>query len=689
MRNLALVILTQVITAAAFASWGGLRAAADGQDWPHWRGPTRDGITGEDSGFDRGVWPPKNPLWERNVGSGASSPLVVGARVYVLGWRDGRDHLACLEAATGSELWTTSYACPEYGRHATGDQGLYSGATSTPEYDPQTGYLYTLSTDGDLHGWDTNQRGRAVWRLNLYEAFDVSRRKKIGRSGQRDYGYTTSPLVHGDWLIVEVGASQGNLIAFDKRTGARRWSSASHDQAGHTGGPVPMTVAGVPCAAVLTLSHLLVVRLDRGREGTTVAEYPWETEFANNIATPAVSGDCVLVTSGYNHDALCKLKISLDGATKLWQQPYFSQVCSPTIREGRIYWVWNKPTCLDWETGSLVWQGPSRFGDAGSSILTSDGRWIFFAGRGELVLAETAGRSPREYRELARTGPIADDDVWPHAVLSHGRLYLKDRRGSLGCYALTSKSPAPATTAETPPEAAPPAPDRKTPVALTRWPGEAPGLVAAWKRGMGDRVLDASGKPSAAWRLEPRGAARIGPSGTLELSGGAILVRGVDETLFGQCRRTSELGVEIRFASHAANQTGPARVISFSSDPYSRNFTLGQEADRLLFRLRTPNTGENGMSPQTDLVSVAAHKAYHVVVSYRPGELVCYVDGKQVASTSQVQGDFRNWSPQHLLLGGEWEGDRPWLGAVERWAVYSRFIGAEEARQRSALAKTR
>ena len=77
-----------------------------------------------------------------------------------MGWQGGEDHVRCLEAKTGKPVWTVSYKCPQYGRHATGDEGAYSGPTSTPEYDIATGYLYTLSCDGDLNCWDAGAGGK-------------------------------------------------------------------------------------------------------------------------------------------------------------------------------------------------------------------------------------------------------------------------------------------------------------------------------------------------------------------------------------------------------------------------------------------------------------------------------------------------------------------------------------------------
>jgi len=202
-------------------------------DWPHWRGAGRNGVVVEDSGWDRGAWPLGKPAWTRDVGQGSTSPLVVGGKLYTLGSTGAADRVVCLDAATGKTLWTQMYRCPLYGRRSMGDKGMYSGPSATPEIDTATGYLYTLSTDGDLNCWDTAAKGRRVWGLNLYDRYSVPRRARVGRSGQRDYGYTCAPLVWKDWLIVEVGAEEAAVIAFDNRTGREVWRSQARDSAGH------------------------------------------------------------------------------------------------------------------------------------------------------------------------------------------------------------------------------------------------------------------------------------------------------------------------------------------------------------------------------------------------------------------------------------------------------------------------
>jgi len=412
------------------------------QDWPTWRGPHRNDIVTEPSGWGDAGWPLKDPAWTAGVGNGGTSPLVVGGRLYTMGWVKDRIQVLCLDAATGKELWTASYPSPAYGRNHMGDEDSYSGPTATPEFDPATGYLYTLGPDGDLHCWNTRESGARVWNVNLSDACKVEKRPHVGAE-QRDYGFITAPLIQGDALIVQVGAPDGTVIAMSKTTGARKWVSECRDPAGHAGGMTPMRVDGVPCLAVLTLRNLLVLRLDAGREGKTVALYPWTTDFGNNIATPAVQDSDVLITSEYNHKAICRVHVTLSGASKVWEKPFSSKVCSPVIYQGHIYVAWQKLRCLDFATGEQKWEG-GDFGDAGSCIVTADGKLIVWGGTGRLSLVQTAETSPDRYAELARTVRIFMATAWPHVVLSDGRLFCKDRNGNLKCFQVRDpKAPPP------------------------------------------------------------------------------------------------------------------------------------------------------------------------------------------------------------------------------------------------------
>lgn len=403
------------------------------EDWPHWRGLQSNAVTSETSGWEADAWPLGEPAWKINVGDGATSPIVAGDRVYTMGWKENTDTVYCLDATTGTQIWKQSYPCPRYGRHHRGNEHLYGGPSPTPSYDRATHLLYSLSNDGHLNCWDTSANGRRMWTLNLYDAYGVIQRPDAG-GGLEDYGFVTSPLIHGPWIIVEAGDDEGNLMAFDKLSGVRRWVSECKDPAGHTGGPAPMTVEGVPCIVVLTLRRLLVVRVDQGHEGQTVASHDWQTHHSQNIPTPGVSGEHVVVTTNYNMNKMVKLKISLQGAMVVWEKKHVSKVCGAVIHNNHIYLAWRQVRCIDFTTGEQKWEG-GNFGEEGSCLATRDGRLIVLGNR-KVALVETADRSPQVYKELSVRSDIGADTFWPHVVLAGSRLYVKNKLGDLSCFRL-------------------------------------------------------------------------------------------------------------------------------------------------------------------------------------------------------------------------------------------------------------
>jgi outer membrane protein assembly factor BamB len=408
-------------------------------DWPHWRGPHRDSKVDEPSGWKDNAW--KLPeRWRRNVGEGSTTPAVIDDRLYTLGWRDQQDSVVCIDVERGEPVWSASYPAPRHARHSEGDEGLYFGPTSSPEFDPDTKFLYTLGCDGPLICWDTTRGGEVVWQRNLYDDFQMPKRPGNGERRNRhvrDYGYTTAPLVHGDWLIVEVGAPSGSVRAFDKRTGDSIWASEYDNFAGHCGSPVVASIEGKSCLLVFAQFELVAMSLSPGAEGKTLATYPWKSEYANNILTPTVKGDRVLICSYHSHEriskpALCRLRLTQQGFQRDWEQPIGSHIGSPVIHKDRIYLAGPRLYCLDWESGETVWEG-ANFNYGASCVLTGDERLILLGNRGELLLAESAVRSPEEFTRLASRKSLSGKDLWSHVILAGGRVFCKDVSGNLLC----------------------------------------------------------------------------------------------------------------------------------------------------------------------------------------------------------------------------------------------------------------
>ncbi len=86
-------------------------ATVRADDWPQWRGPSRDGVWRE-AGILEAL--PRDGLkvrWRARIGSGYSGPVVAKGRVYVTDHRTGPEveRVLCFDEATGKPLWVHSY----------------------------------------------------------------------------------------------------------------------------------------------------------------------------------------------------------------------------------------------------------------------------------------------------------------------------------------------------------------------------------------------------------------------------------------------------------------------------------------------------------------------------------------------------------------------------------------------------
>ncbi len=223
------------------------------------------------------------------------------------------------------------------------------------------------------------------------------------------------------------------------------------------------------------------------------------------------------------------------------------------------------------------------------------------------------------------------------------------------------------------------------------WPGTMQGLVWLWDNGQAkNEVLAADGSKPSICRITLRGLARSTSSFGAQLDGGWFEAEeGAGKRVSERCRSTNQFALEALVTSDRLGQSGPARIVTQSRDAGSRNFSLAQEGDQLVLRLRAADTDGNGTSKQQNLSRIEAGRTYHVLVSYRPGLLACFVDGKETLISREIGGDLSNWEPMPLLAGDENNGGRNWDGSLEAIAIYDRFIGAQEAahRYRSAAAR--
>ncbi|MFZ1027060.1 MAG: VanZ family protein [Limnoraphis robusta] len=120
--------------------------------------------------------------------------------------------------------------------------------------------------------------------------------------------------------------------------------------------------------------------------------------------------------------------------------------------------------------------------------------------------------------------------------------------------------------------------------------------------------------------------------------------------LIEKLRETSEFTISLKVATVNLQQTGPARIISLSGSPYERNFTLGQEKTDLIFRLRTPMTGDNGSNPELLIRDVFRDKnPHHIIVTYVGSRVRIYIDKVQNYYTFELAPVINFFQLTHLL----------------------------------------
>ncbi|MEX0887256.1 MAG: LamG-like jellyroll fold domain-containing protein [Phycisphaeraceae bacterium] len=222
------------------------------------------------------------------------------------------------------------------------------------------------------------------------------------------------------------------------------------------------------------------------------------------------------------------------------------------------------------------------------------------------------------------------------------------------------------------------------------WPGDTTELRFLWENADStNQIIGPDGRAGVTSRVTARGLAHYGRFHEMVLTGdGAFVAQDVNDELLAAAQAANELTLEALITPAHLDQAGPARILTFSSTTSSRNFTLGQERDKLVLRLRTPQTGDNGL-PAVELATLEPGRPHHVLVSYRAGLLTAYLDGEQVLSTLAVRGGFDNWDDQHLLFGDEHRGGRGWAGRLEGVAILTRAVDAEEAARRHRLYRDR
>lgn len=212
------------------------------------------------------------------------------------------------------------------------------------------------------------------------------------------------------------------------------------------------------------------------------------------------------------------------------------------------------------------------------------------------------------------------------------------------------------------------------------WPATRDGLVFLWESGDAPNLLfDPELGAEAAVTLTARGRAQLDPAFAMQPAGGRFEVPEADSNRVCQdCKRTYEMTLEMVLTP--ASPPPRRAVILTSASKSRRNFVLEQQGQSLVLGLRMKSRGEEAI-PKVSLMDLPETRQSHVVVTYSPGRIETYLDGRSVTTEDSITGGFFHWRPAPLIFGSDWNGKNPWRGTLEGVAIYSRALSSHEVEE--------
>lgn len=392
-----IILFKSLLLATLYGFFPSLGGAAD---WPHWRGPTRDGVSPDAGVLD--AWPQEGPtvLWRTPLGEGFSSITVSQGQLFTMFAAGDDEFVVSLRASDGGEVWRLR-------ADASFTESRGNGPRSTPTVDGDR--VYAVSANGRLYALDKKD-GRQIWTIDLKERFG----SKIP-----SWGYAASPLIEGNLLLLPVGGTEGNAIAaLDKQSGETIWTAYS-DGLSYSS-PIPVTFNDVRQILFLTEKNLISVA---PADGQIYWTYPWKDTI--NITTPIlIPDDRIYISAAYDKGAaMLAMQMAQDsvGIEELWQSRGMKNwINSSILYENHLYGFDSSIfKCIDVDSGEEKWK--TRGFERGSLVLAGNHLIVLGEG-GELALVEA---TPLEYREKALV-QILEGKCWTSPTLVDGRLYLRN-----------------------------------------------------------------------------------------------------------------------------------------------------------------------------------------------------------------------------------------------------------------------
>lgn len=406
--------------------------ATNAADWPSFRGPQGNGVS-EDSKAPLQWTIVKNVKWSAKLPQASNgSPIVSAGFVFVTAPEDAKGtqrSLYCFDRKSGAKVWSRTVSFEQ--EDPTHDTNPHGG--STPAADGKRVVVWHGS--GGLYCYDFV--GKELWKKDL----GVFRHM---------WGYGSSPVIHGDRVILHSGPGKQTFIAaFNLQDGEEVWRQ---DEPTHGNGEYRDPQGAFPKAYMGSWATPLLTKIDGrlqvvcpmptrvvGLDATDGKLLWWcEGLRANQgdlaYSSPVLADDICVITGGFGGPSFA-FKAGGEGditsTRRLWRKDSNPQsIGSGVAIDGYFYRPnagANTIECIEPKTGKVLWT--ERAGSYWGSIVVAAGRCYVTGQDGTTVVFKP---SPEKFELLAKNTLGEGSNATP--AVSDGELFLRTHR-TLWCIA--------------------------------------------------------------------------------------------------------------------------------------------------------------------------------------------------------------------------------------------------------------
>ncbi|HEY3372889.1 MAG TPA: PQQ-binding-like beta-propeller repeat protein [Prolixibacteraceae bacterium] len=395
-----------ILFAALLAIISGMTTASAQSQW---RGPNRDGIYPETHLLKQ--WPAEGPkmLWSfEGLGTGQGSVVVASDKVYMTGIPDTLTSEGFLFAfdTKGKLLWKKNY-----GKDWT---GIFPGARSTPTV--VDNLVYVESGNGNVYCMDA-QNGDIKWSVDLFKDLQAD---------SVQFGFSESLLIDGDKIYCTPGGKVNNMVALNRFTGKKIWSSPAYGEIATYCSPIVINHHGQRLVVNLTSTSIIGLDANTGQMYWRVHQFQDNKIHGN---TPVYFDGKILALSASRKDSsgLVMLQLSPDGkkAEIAWRNKEYTNLMGGFIlKDGFVYGsahIQPKWFCVDTKTGLTKYIAKEL---GGGPVIYADGLFYCYAEKdGIMALAEG---TPEQFRIISQFKvPLGTAQHWAHPVIANGQLYVR------------------------------------------------------------------------------------------------------------------------------------------------------------------------------------------------------------------------------------------------------------------------